>query len=241
MKFRALVPALLLACAAFADDLAFSPGTVDLGALEQGDSKTVSVKATNLSKKTMKFVDCVAQGRGPRNLAWPRQLKPGESGTLSFEFVSSGLRGTIEEHVTLVEEGEITHPVLLVGSVDAPVELWPAMVDFGWISPKGGEATLYAFSPKKPEFKLAFDASQADGLFAAKIEPVKLDSAGYPERLAESKSAKAIPGWKIVLKIDPAKLPADRKSLGVLGSFSSPDFPRASVEFYAVGYREQKK
>ena len=240
MKLRALVPALLLACAAFADDLAFSPGTVDLGALEQGDSKTVSIKATNLSKRTMKFVDCVAQGRGPQKLVWPRQLKPGESGTVSFEFVSSGLRGTIEEHVTLVEEGETTHPVLLVGAVSAPVELWPAMVDFGWISPKGGEATLYAFSAKKPGFKLAYDAAQADGLFAAKIEPVKLDTAGYPERLAESKSAKAIPGWKITLKIDPAKLPADRKSLGVLGSFTSPDFPKASLEFYAVGYREPK-
>ena len=237
MKLRALVPALLLACAAFAGDLVFEPATVQLGAMMQGDSKKVSVSVLNASKKPLKFVDCVAQGRGPRNISWPRELKPGQRANLAFDFVADGLNGLLSEHVTLVSEGEQTHPLLLEGSVTAPVELWPAMPDFGFVDDRGAETTLYAFSLVDPAMKLAFDPSQEGGLFAAKIEPVKLDTAGYPERLVESK--KGIPGYRIRLKVDPKAWPAGRQSLGALGRFTSPQFPKATIEFYAVGYRKK--
>ena len=214
MRLRALVPALLLACAAFAGDLVFEPATVQLGAMMQGDSKKVSVSVLNASKKPLKFVDCVAQGRGPRNISWPRELKPGQRANLAFDFVADGLNGLLSEHVTLVSEGEQTHPLLLEGSVTAPVELWPAMPDFGFVDDRG-----------------------ADSPVTAKIEPVKLDTAGYPERLVESK--KGIPGYRIRLKVDPKAWPAGRQSLGALGRFTSPQFPKATIEFYAVGYRKK--
>lgn len=222
---------------AVAEPLHYSPAQIHLGKLQQGEQRQVTVQVVNPSKKEVQIIDCIAQGRGPKKILYPKKLGPGGRGELSFLFDSSELEGQIAEHLTLIQSDEELSPLPITALVEAPVALWPGIVDFEWLGTTPQSVVLYAYSPVAEQFDLKFDSAQLNGLFSATITPTLLDVARYPEELSEA-TKKGRPGYKIVLTIDPLKWPAERKSLGALGRFYSPQFPAATPEFYAVGYRK---
>jgi len=239
MDWRGLLIApLLLFSLSFAAgvDLVFSPSSLSLGTLQQGEELAVEAELINKGRKTIQLIDCIAQGRGPQEISYPKQLRPGERGKLTFLYRSSGLEGQIVEHITLINKEEETYPLPLVATVVAPVTLWPAIVDFGWIGKEKQSVQLYAFSPIAEQFDLSYHRPQLDSLFEAVITPVRLDISQFPEVIEESPNGRF--GYRITLTLNPSRWPAARKSLGALAQFHSLTFPRATPEFYAVGYRK---
>ncbi len=237
--FSAQLPAPLLAQLpdeSVKSPLVFTPAQVELGKLSQGDQKHFKVKVTNSGKQPLNFLDAIAQGRGPQQIAWPKSLAAGASATLEFDYNSHQLSGKIHENITLVSEGEVTHSLLLQGIVEAPIEVWPAIVDFGYFGAEPVQQVLYVYSTLKPEFALEFDGAQMGGLFSVKIEKAKLDLGELPDIVREG-GTKA--GYKVTLTLDPKRWDPARKSLGAIAGFRSPLYPKASPDFYAVGYRKE--
>jgi len=187
---------MLTAAAAAQPKLVIEKSKVDLGVIYNGTTKKANVVLKNVGKDTLRILGVTASC-GCTTVRQPKPfLRTGESDALEVEFNSTGYRGKIEKHVTIMTNDPTapTSYVTLVGDVIEELQpvnngsvLWLGSVPVGKLveqtvafkNVSGKVLTLTGYKSSSPDIQVTFSKRTvlpADTIrFSVKITPRKTD------------------------------------------------------------------
>lgn len=215
------------------ETIKFNPQSIELGKLEQGETKKVSISVTNTSAKTIDVDMVLSQNSGSSNFKYPKSIAAGKSAKITFDFNSAYMANVIEHRIILVDKQGNNHIVMMNGSVNEPIMFSNPIQDIGFYT-KGEkrELKLYAWSKNLKALKLALSKKNAKGIKAT-FKAVKLDIKETKQG-PEIKEGGATPAYEITLNID--SFEKKTKSIRELVAFTSKTYPKATPEIQIIGY-----
>ncbi|GHV13269.1 hypothetical protein AGMMS49938_07590 [Fibrobacterales bacterium] len=236
---------------AFAD-ISFAP--VNLGLLQQGIKKEVSISGQNTFNQAIEVETVIDQMTGGDNFQFPKKISPNEKFTIKFTLSTAYMEGDFTHNIILIATDGKPFVAQVSGSVENPIIFSERILDLGFYK-QGNKKNwvLYAWNAQgKPiNLKLASNSSQE---FTAEFTEVKIDTSDF-ENIKEISTAtkpsvavpatknipdtKTTPATKINLSVKKLQLPKNnQKSIRQIVSFESKTFPNSTPEILITGYWE---
>jgi hypothetical protein len=210
----------------------FTPQTIQLGELSQGETRKVQFTAQNTGSQPLQIETIMSQNIGSSEFSYPQTVAPGQSFTVHFSFTSAYLSGEILHRIILVQTDGSAHVLPMTANIIEPVLLYSPVNDIGYYQ-QNQERTvsIYAWAHNKQKFNLAADSLPAG--VQAKIAPVSLNIQKGDAGLQITENG-STPGYRITLQVkNPART---SKSIRLLIPFTSSNYPLATPEVQIIGY-----
>lgn len=237
MKKTLTAFAFMAATAAFAiEPVVFTPAVYQVGEVNQGDVKHITLKGANVSGKDIKLETVMCQGTGCSNFKYPAVVANKNGMTIEFDMDFSDKEGPVSSTVVLVGEDGKTYTTAFESVVKAPFFFSDKMFDTGYYTPgESRDWTFYVWETDKkarPDLALAEEATK-DFSIKTKNVKVKVDQNG---KVSEGGK---IPALKITLKtkgLSREGWELKQQSIRKIVSFKSKKYPQATPEVLIIGF-----
>jgi hypothetical protein len=192
-----LLPVLLFAGAASAQSIKLEPTSIDLGKMKQMESRSFTVKVTNVGAGLLVIDDVRADCGCTVPELKVKALKAGESTDMTVHFDSKTFTGTVHKliHITSNDPDQGKLEFQLTAEVKAVLILDPVAERIGFQKSLFGEVATREISFTAPDLNLKLQAGSASqkGLFVVKVTN---NVGGDPHKsvLAVTRPAKLEPG-----------------------------------------------
>lgn len=167
-----VLPILLLAGGAIAQVIKIEPESIDLGRMKQMESRTTTVKVSNAGGGILKIDDVRADcGCTVPELA-VKELKPGESTTMTIHFDSKQFNGQVHKMIRIScnDPEHRNYELPLTVYVKAMLIMDPPAERIGFSQAKAGVAETKTVTFTAPEQELRLQVGKSDkGSFDCKV------------------------------------------------------------------------
>lgn len=233
MKTLALIFCTSALAMAECPQLKFDQDTLDLGKIDQSASAHFKIGYQNLGKEKLSFSEVFAQGRGPQNIKFTKDLEPNTKGEISFDLNTNTLVGYINENISLQGPNICLYPLPIKGFIQPALMFSPAQLNLGSLKEDNLPSfTVYAWDPRgKSQIQAGANTL---GYFDTQMSPVKI-TVKDGEAIEDKNGQDA---WKIQLRLK--KIPETqngRKSLSLILPFQNANFPKAESVIFAAGWK----
>jgi hypothetical protein len=191
-----LLPVLLVAGAASAQSLKLEPGSIDLGRMKQMESRTVTVKVTNVGAGLLVIEDVRADCGCTVPELKVKSLKAGESTDMTIHFDSKQFNGPQHKLIKITSNDPDRRTVELPLTVDVKAVLIvdPAAERVGFSRALAGEVASRTVTFTAPDLDLRLEAGKSQkGLFDIKVTN-GVDGDPHKAVLEVTRPARLIPG-----------------------------------------------
>jgi len=167
-----LLPALLLAGAASAQNIKLEPSQIDLGTMRQMETRSVTVKVSNTGGGLLVIEDVHADCGCTVPELKVKSLKPGETTDMVIHFDSKQFNGPQHKliKITSNDPGQRTVELPLTVDVKAVLIVNPASERIGFNRALAGEVAMQPVTLTAPDVNLRVQADKSEkGLFDVKV------------------------------------------------------------------------